>query len=406
MVKREHVAWALLMVSFALLATVTALLGGDIRAFLHGRTRVMRMAEARQLTQAGKAEAADRIYAELAEDYPAREDVLLEYAQHLDGLGRNREAEDMYRKAASQGRQRHASVRRYALFLDRQGRRPEAIALYERYVTDHPDDLSARLDLGLRLAAEGEFERGEPHLLAAAGNPGLRFGAERALAEAYAARAMKHKEIDTWLRVVAMDASPEKQVYWQDIAEAYGALDDVPKAIDAWQRYLEHFPNSLTGARKLAQAYERAGNEEGRRRAALLIRSLTPTRPIRRNISPRVVVEGVDPASDPSSPMLDVYFRFHGTLLRPDQCAVRFWLVQDAAADDGPAIPVTSQPARIGPAPLWRGDSMRQRFALALPEDLAPGTYMLEIGLGTDNAPRIPLCPLDATPGQGKGQAP
>lgn len=393
MLKREQTAWLLLMLSFVVSVALAFAFRSQIVTRLHSDSRVSLMAKAQELAKSGDSQRADEVYRELVARYPEREDVLLAYAQYLDVQGRAQEAEAMYRRAVPSGRQRHGSVRRFAAFLEKQDRRDEAVALYEDYVARRPEDLSARLDLGLRLLSRGETDRCVPHLRAAAENAALRAQAESKLGQAYFMRGMMQEAIDTWLRVVAMGDAPENQQFWQNVAESYEKMDALDDAIGAWERYLGHFPNSVTALRRLAKAYQEGGNTQGRQRALLRLAALTPPHLIDRKIGPRVVLLGNSaPERTHGHVRIDVAFRFLANVTRAEACEVRFWLKPQGAAGDEAERAIPSEPRRLGPAPLWRDDSLRQTFALALPADLAEGVYGVEIATGPDFTERIQLC--------------
>jgi hypothetical protein len=59
--------------------------------------------------------------------------------------------------------------------------------------------------------------------------------------------------------------------------------------------------------------------------------------------------------------------------------------------EDGTIHNLVSAPAEVGVAPLWRGDTVRQPFAIVAPGDLPAGDY--ELGIHS-SAPKsfVSLC--------------
>lgn len=391
-IKREQAAWCLLMLSFVLVVVLGLTCRGSILAYLHGNSRTALLEQAHSFGAQGRHDAARKLYDAIAKRYPGREDVLLAFAEYLDRCGEYDDAETWYARAAATGRQQFSAVRRYTAFLERRGRRDEALAVYADYVQRHPQDAAARLDFGLRLLSRGRFEQCEDHLRVAARNPALRFEAERHLGKAHWQQGNLREAIDIWRRVVSENLEPRRVVYWQDIACAHERLEDWEGACEAWAQYLAHFPNSLMAARRLLEAYERTGAEAQRQAIKLRLRTLEPPIRVERQIAERVVLSGVsepDSTRAPGDPIVvDVYFRFLGNLAQGQGPEVRFWATgegQDVARG------LVCEPHRLAPTPFWRGDSVRQSFALVLPADLAPGRYRATIGLGPEFSPRVPL---------------
>ncbi|NIA14234.1 MAG: tetratricopeptide repeat protein [Nitrospiraceae bacterium] len=385
MVKREQVAWVLLMASFVALATVTIVFRDRLVGFLRSNTRPALMAEAQRLARDGRIEEAERAYADLARHYPHREDVLLVAARFADGQGQDARAEDLYRLAAAFGR--HGPIQSYASFLDSRGRGEEALALYRQYVADHPSDRNAQLLLGLRLQSRGELEACRSHLLAAARDSKMQFSALTALGQAYRDSGMTEDAIGTWRDLVAGGGSPARQVYWQDIALAYAELGRWAEAVKAWQSYLALFPESLPGARGLAKAASETDDSAARTRAALLLRSLEPQERVDGELASWLSVDGFDPVAGENQ--VTVYLTFQDSVSKRGQCGLRLQLAREG--DGGKPVTLATEPDSLGPVPFWRGESVRQRLAFALPADLPPGDYTLQIALGPKATNAVPL---------------
>lgn len=388
--KREQVAWRLLMLSFALCVVLGVTTRGAVLAYLHGNTRAALLTRAQMLAESGQDPAAQAVYEKLVRQYPAREEVLLAYAGYLDARERPEQAETFYQRAASTGRQRFSAVRRYAAFLERQGRTEEALAFYRAYVARYPKDGAAQFDLGVRLLRRGELAECEAHLLDAAQVPSLQIEAEGRLGQAYSQEGKIREAIGAWSRIVAGNAEPRRSVYWQDIAFAHEALGEWDDAAAAWEQYLRHFPNSLTGTQRLVEVCQRTGAQAQCQAMALRLAAMTPTVAIEQSAADRLVVTGVSEVPSPLRAgerlLADVYVRFLGDLSQEPE--VRFQIgPENGTADEQ----LASEPRRLGPTPFWRGDALRQRFALDLPERLQPGPYRIVARFGPRFTPQIVL---------------
>lgn len=403
MIRREAVAWVALMASFVILASVTAFFRGPIAIELRRSSCSARVQEARALASRGASEAAGRAFAELEADYPEREEVLLAYADFLAGQARLDEAEKLYGRAAALPRQRLGSLRRYASFMDRRGKPDEATKAYEGYVKGHPADAGIRLELGLRLASERKFGDAEDHLRAAAENPSLRLDAETALSDVYARQGQIVKAADVWRRLVSASAAAQYQVYWQDIAAASENLEQWDKAAVAWRNFLKSFPNALQAAQRLSVALEKAGDISGAGQVKLLVKSLAPPIVLDTRLSDRLFVTGVSPLETNGARALDVHFRFTDTINDQRQCELRFMLLPKGAESGDPLF-VVAEPETLGPLPLWRGDSVRQAFAIQLPDGMQRGAYGLYVALALDPSKRLLLSEVEIPPAKGVGQ--
>ena len=385
MIKREQVAWVLLMASFVALAAVTVVFRNDLVRFLRSNSRSALMATAQRLAREGRMDEAQRAYDDLAGHYPRREDVLLAAARFADGQGRDTRAEELYRLAAGLGR--HGAIQSYASFLDGRDRGDEALAVYQQYVIDHPGDHNAQLLLGLRLESRGDLEACRDHLQVAARNSKMQFAALTALGRAYRDSGMTAEAVDTWTNLVAGGRSPTRQVYWQDIAQAHGELGRWPQAVEAWHSYLALFPESLVGAHGLAEAAAKAGDSAAGARAALLVRSLEPGQRVESELAPWLWVDGFDAVAGESE--ITLYVTFRDDVSKSGECGLSLQL----APEGGGTKPITlaTEPRSLGPLPFWRGQSVRQRLAFAVPPNLPPGDYTLQIALGPKMAKAVAL---------------
>jgi tetratricopeptide (TPR) repeat protein len=265
------------------------------------------------------------------------------------------------------------------------GRADDAVALYQHHLEAYPEDAAAHLDLGMRLLWRGDAAASVPHLEAAASNAQLFFDAQSNLGTAWLRLGKTQEAIGAWAQVVAMDEGPAKQLYWQDIAAAWEKLGDAAKARDAWEHYVKAFPASIEGARRLAKAYASEGGDAGRKRMELRLEALSPANPTDKALTDRIAVSGVSalPAKLVAGQILvaDVVFSFSGTVSKGNEPELAFHI----EGEDGTPLPaqaLESQPPALGPAPLWRGDSLRQSFALVLPAGLAPGAYRIALTAG------------------------
>lgn len=383
-VRRERVAWLALMVSLTATASVVFYYRPEISRFLQANSRQAQMARAAGLVRSGEFEAAVGIYASLAERYPTRDDVLLANARILATLERDQEAEVFYQKAAHTGQRPLGPLREYVRFLEERHRPDEATAAYAEYVKQNGDDLTARLELGRRLATTGHLDTGESHLLAAAEAPALRMAALTALASAYFQQNRVPEAIDAWLKVAESGTEPATAVYWQDVARAYVRTGEWTKAADAWQRFLQVFPNSLTAAQALTEARQHQNDEGNANWAMILAKALAPGTPIELNVSTSATLAGLD-RPIPEDPLtIELLFCFHANLTRKEETQLRFRMVPEGAGEQTIPLPVRSLPPTLGPMPFWRGDCLRQRFRLVPLESATPGPYTVQVSMGPD----------------------
>ncbi len=402
--KREQVAWCVLALSFLSCAVLCAVFHQELWTYLNENTRTALISRAGKLDKAGRYSEAEPLYKKLLKRYPHHEEVLLSYGKHLEQRGLDDRAEEMYRWAAETGRQRFSAIRIYAEFLNRQGRPDDATALYGDYLTRFPSDLTAQLDLGRRLLAQGRLEDAAHHLKAASENPQLRFDAESLLGRAYYLLGDMENAVTAWRRVVGMGRAAEVAVYWQDLAKAYEALEQWDKAAEAWREYVESFPDSLYGSRRLAQIYSRLGEKDLLSDLELRIDALEPPVPLGERISTgRVVIEG---ASEPEGPyrvgshiVLDLYFRFLGNVQAGREPRPHFLLRPAPDPKNENLRRLDSAPGRVGRGPFWRGDGARRRFALRIPHDIVPGTYDVFVSFATDAGERARLWSVNVVNG-------
>jgi len=395
-VKREHVAWVLLMASFVYVAGYYVSHRHTLMARLHDSSRAVLMVKARQFLKEGNEAGAADLYRRLARNYPKREDVLLEFADFLVTQKAYVEAEEYYRRAVFSGVNRSTSLRRYAALLDRLNRPGDILAMYRQYLERQRNDTVAHLDLGIRLLNARLAGESIVHFTAASQNLALRYEAESRLALAYRATGQMREAVAVWLELAQENPAPERQVFWQDIAAAYEKLGENERALTAWEQYLARFPNSLYAAERYASLASAVGDIARQLRATLRMDALKPEKRLDKPLSTRIVLVGVTGAQEKVSAgsfiAVDALFQFKETISRNDSNVVQFWLIRN-----GEPRLLTSEPAQLGPVPLWRGDCVRQQFRAAVPVDVAPGEYRLEVSIEAPSAPRIALWPLKVT---------
>ncbi|HOZ46463.1 MAG TPA: tetratricopeptide repeat protein [Candidatus Hydrogenedentes bacterium] len=401
--KREQVAWGLLMLSFLTLTAGAIWFRHPVASYLSSHARPALMARAGTLEQQNNAEEAERVYQILFKRYDRREDVLLAYAGYLERRNRYDEAEAMYARAASVGRQQFSGVRRYASFLDRQARSGEAITAYEAYVAKYPDDYAAQFDLGLRLFAIAQYESCVRHLEAAAQGPAFRVEAEALLGRARLRQGEPLKAIAAWNTALAAGNGPEAKLLWQDIAAVHESLGEWNSAIEAWRAYLECFPEAVDAAERLRAVYARIGDEAQVARMTLRVDALAPPRRIERSVSERLALCGSSAAPDGCAPgeclHVSLWLRVVGDVPAGRDLTVRFFLRPAGLTQTADAQLLTSEPPSLAPAPFWRGDTVRRRFAAVIPADAAPGAYQLDMAVGGEDAAHVMLWPLTVSGG-------
>ncbi|MCL4692580.1 MAG: tetratricopeptide repeat protein [Candidatus Hydrogenedentes bacterium] len=321
------------------------------------------------------------------------------YGEYVEAQGQLHEAEAALAEAASLGRQRFSAVRRYASFLERLGRSEEAAAFLEDYLRRYPDDFTAHLDLGFIYMRLDRWQQAVGALQQAARRPELEFMARSNLAGAYMELRQIENAIQEWRRVTTMGPGAEYQQYLQHIAIAYENLDLPEQACDAWQSFLDRFPNSILGAERVLALADRCGTEEMKSRAALRLAALSPELAIDAALTPRLEIAGVarpEAAITPGSTLtLEVWFQVVRAVRHPT--FVSFSL----QGSDGTVYPLISEPDAVGTPPLWRGDTVRQPFAIRAPEVLAGGTYTLRIHSAEEDGKTVTLWPFDAVDAQG-----
>lgn len=384
------------MASFVYLAGYYVTHRHTLTAQLHDSSRAVLMQKARQFLKEGNEANAADLYRRLARNYPKREDVLLEFADFLVKQKAYVEAEDHYRRAVFSGMNRSTSLRRYAALLDRLNRPDDILAMYRQYLERQRDDTVAHLDLGIRLLNARQPAESIMHFSAASENPALRFEAESRLAQAYQATGQLREAVAVWLELAQEKPAAERQVYWQDIAAAYEQLGERDRALSAWEQYLSEFPSSLPAAERYAALAAATEDIEKQLRATLRIDALVPETRIDKPLSTRIVLMGASGTKGrlPAGRFIaiEALFHFKETIPRSDSGNVRFWLIRN-----GEPRLLVSEPAQLGPVPLWRGDSLRQHFQAAVPVDLAPGEYQLEMSIEGPSAPRIALWSIKVT---------
>ena len=373
----EQVAWLALMTSFVAVCGVLYGYRGTVLGEFHAQTFVTLLDEARDLDRDGNAAQAEGVYATLLERYPDSEELLVAYAEHLDSQGEMDRAEATYARAAALGRQQFSAVRRYTAFLERDGRGEEAAAFLDDYLNQFPDDLTAQLDLGFVYLRLQRWHGAIAPLERAAERPDLAFSARVNLAGAYVRMERLEDAIQEWQRVVAMSPESGKQQYWQDIAAACELLGDTEAAREAWRVFLDRFPNSMLAAERLLAMDADNLDPTTLDRAALRLRAVSPELPINEPIVTGIQVTGVSRLKDSFSPgetvTIEVWFQISATIL--ESTLVRFSLRDP----EGSVRELISEPAVVGSPPLWRGDTVHQRFAIVLPGDLPAGNYELEL---------------------------
>ncbi|GMV91412.1 MAG: hypothetical protein AMXMBFR82_11900 [Candidatus Hydrogenedentota bacterium] len=387
------------MASFAIVCALGYSFRGTVLGQLHEQRFDTLIGEARDFDRRGEPDRAATVYETLLERYPKNEELLVAYGEHVEAQGQLQEAEAALAEAASLGRQRFSAVRRYASFLERLGRSEEAAAFLEDYLRRYPDDFTAHLDLGFIYMRLDRWQQAVGALQHAARRPELEFVARSNLAGAFMELRQIENAIQEWRRVTTMGPGAEYQQYLQHIAIAYENLDLPEQACDAWQSFLDRFPNSILGAERVLALADRCGTEEMQARAALRLAALSPELAIDAALTPRLEIAGVtrpEAAITPGSTLtLEVWFQVVRAVRHPT--FVSFSL----QGSDGTVYPLISEPDALGTPPLWRGDTVRQPFAIRAPEVLAGGTYTLRIHSAEDGGGTVALWPSEAVDAQG-----
>ncbi len=396
----------MLMASFVALATAALMHRAELSDYFQGHDRVALLQAAKALARQGEQQAAGAAFAQLTEQFPEREDVLLGYAEWLDASGQTQDAERWYARAAGLGQQRFSAVRRYAAFLERQGRPAESIALYQRYLAEYPEDAAAQLDLGLGLLRAKQTEESIAPLTQAAAQPALAGEAEGALGRAHMALGHAQEALDAWIRAASAGRDAACAVYWQDVARLRTERGEVAPAAEAWGRYLNVFSQSLPGLSGILSLplpdLERKPWEM--RRAALLAPFVSPLpAPLQRLLPDsglalggglhleRLALSGPAGIAGTAELPLELLFTALDNITEADALRLRFW----AQTSEGPARELVSEPRHAAAAPQWRGSSFGQRFMVNLPEAPAapPVTLALSVGSG---GPQVPLLRISA----------
>lgn len=393
-IRVEHAAWFALIASFVIVCALGYSFRGTVLGQLHEQRFETLIDEARDFDRRGEPERSGTIYETLLERYPNNEELLVAYGEHLEAQGQLHEAEAALAEAASLGRQRFSAVRRYANFLERLNRSEEAAAFLEVYLRRYPDDYAAHLDLGFIYMRLKQWPQAVEALQQAAQRPELEFVARSNLAGAYMELRQLEDAIQQWRSVVAMGTGAEYQQYLQHIAAAYESLDRPESACDAWQSFLDRFPSSILGAERVLALTGRCGTEEMKARAALRLAALSPEIALDSTLTPRLRIAGVtrpeSPVASGSTLTLEVWFQVIRAVRTPT--FVSFSL----QGSDETVYPLISEPDTVGTPPLWRGDTVRQPFAIQVPEDLAGGTYTLRIHSAEEDGETVNLWPVEA----------
>jgi tetratricopeptide (TPR) repeat protein len=385
----EQVAWLTLMVSFVVICGLVYGFRNSVMGQFQAQRFDTLLDEARDFDRSSEPERAEDVYATLLERYPDNEELLVAYAEHLESNGQTAEAETALARAAALGRQRFSAVRRYAAFLERTNRTEEAAAFLEKYLAQFPDDYTAQHDLGLIYMRLQRWQDAVGSLQRATQRPELEFAARSNLAGTYIQLGQIENAVQEWRRIVAMGPEPEFQQFLQNIAVAYENLDLPESACEAWQSFLERFPNSILGAQRVLALADRCGTAEMRERAALRLKALSPELRIGADLSPNLRVAGVSQEAGTVLPgstiTLEVWFEIIRTARNPS--FVRFSLVDSGNA----GTDLLSEPNAVGTSPLWRGDTVRQPFAITIPEDVTPGSYSLQLHSREDPAKAVTI---------------
>jgi len=394
----EQVAWLALMTSFVAVCGFLYGYRGTVLGEFHAQTFATLLDEARDLDRAGDPARAESVFATLLERYPDSEELLVAYAEHLESDGKLDRAEANYARAAALGRQQFSAVRRYTAFLERDDRGDEAAAFLEDYLQQFPDDLTAQLDLGFVYLRLARWQDAIAPLQRAAERPDLELPARANLAGVYVRLERVDDAIQEWRRLVLMGPESDKQQYWQDIAAAREQLRDKEAAYEAWQTFLGRFPNSTLAAERLLALGADTLDPATRERAALRLKALSPELPIHEPMAPGIQVAGVSRLNDSLSPgetvTIEVWFQLTATILEST-------LVGFSLRDPGGRIhELISEPAVVGSPPLWRGDTVRQRFAIVLPGDLAGGIYELALHMPRKSFVTLGTLAVDAATGE------
>ncbi len=389
--KKEHIAWLLLMGSFVLAVLCALGLRGDMLSYFRSQEFSALMAQVDEVSEQANLGEAERLLSEIVARYPKREEALLRYAQFLEGREQNAAAEEWYRRAACVGRQRFSAVRRYAAFLDRQDRSKEALPLYVKYLNRHPEDYAAQLDLGQRLLVRGRLEEAVPRLLDARKDPYVCAEAERSLGKAYQRLGRWEDAVAAWRRLTGMNGEPGRNLHWQDIAEAYVHQGRVADAIVAWEKFLHYFPNSAHAVRQLRRLYERQRDFNALARMDLYATAVRPEIEIGKPLNWYVWLEGVSHLPTQccvgKTVQVMLHFGFAQTVHKEDALQLQFYL----SPSDGAVELLSSAPDSVAPAPCWRGDGVQRFFSLRIPASLPSGEYVLMCSTLYDTEQRVAL---------------
>ncbi len=385
----ELVAWLVLMTSFVIVCAVVYGYRGKVLGQFHAQSFDTLLGDARDYSRSGNPAQAEAVFSTLLDRYPNNEELLVAYGEFLDSLDRADDAEAAYAHAASLGRQRFSSARRYAGFLESNGRTDEAVAFLNEYLTRFPDDLTAQLDLGFMRLRLKDWAGAVDALQKAAERPSLEFAARTNLAGAYAQLGEEEEAIHEWQRVVAMGPEPAKQLFLQNIAVSYELLHRPDAARETWQAYLDRFPNSMLGAERVLKLAKQYGTEDMQKRAELRLQAVSPEIPFDRPLAPGLRVAGISRPIGDLAPdqdiTLEVWFPIDKTI--EQTLTVEFML----RYPDGQSVALTGEPAAVGTAPLWRGDTVRQPFAVILPDDLPEGRCTMLLTANASNAKPVSL---------------
>ena len=392
----EHAAWLCLMASVVCVCCFLYHFRDQAADYLRSHSLPSMLVRAAELDASGQTAQANALFSRIIERYPENEEALLAYAAYLEARGFSTRAEAMYARAASTGRQSHSAVRRYAWFLTRDGREEQAIALYRHYLAEYPDDATAQLDLGIRLLWRGDAQASIPHLEAASQMPELCLEAETRLGEACNKLGRKAEALEAWTRAVALNRGEASDVLLQDIATLHEEAGDSSSAIDALKQYLKRFPGSVIAVDRLAKLYAATGMAQERQRMELRRRVLTPKVVLNAQAHLGVVLTGYSLSGEPvsgSTVVVELFMSLTRNIAVGDEPGVRFWLSREGSME--PEL-LLSEPSSVGPGPLWRGDMVRQAYAIVIPSGLSTSSWRMEVSVGDGS--RILLYPQGVTP--------
>ncbi len=377
----DRLAWCLLMLSALAILILGVAFHSQIKRYIKANSLAGILAQAEEFRDRGEFQTADEFYRKALEIYPNSFDAVMGRVKVLRHQGRLDDVLQVLEEYVSQGPQDPAGVTQLMYLLENRGMNEEAIQACRDYLARFPDDPWVQFELAKRLLQNGRPLDAEPLLLAAAMNSSLRKDAFFQLGNAYFLEEEYEKAIATWGELRDLDNTLDSKTVLYDIGRAYEKLGEENRAIAAWEEHLEYFPRSIWAITSLEQAYDRDGDRSNHARIKVLRDSMVPETIINETLLPLVSVMGaseIDTRATLGSTLhVGIDFIFLQNLsTNDDPFEVRFQLSseQNKTANTVDAI---SMPRRLAASNVWRGDWLRQNFAVTLPKNLEPGSYSL-----------------------------